>query len=140
MTRPDENQRRHALLKMLESPPPARFILLISHRPSGLLAHHPLALPGRCDLYAGRRTTWHWPLAQSEVDIQGDSRSARRRSSGGRRRALSLSLMGRLAMYWRTDRPADTMPRSDRARALKAGRAAAAPGRKKNCAAASRLF
>ncbi len=65
-------------------------------------------------------------LGQSEVDIQGDPAALAALSGGSVGGALSLSLMGGLAMYGELVALLDTMPRLDRARALKLAEAAAA--------------
>ena len=109
----------NALLKML--------ILLISHRPSGLLP----TIRSRCrTLRLGTLTPDDMALAlgQSEVDIQGDPAALAALSGGSVGGALSLSLMGGLAMYGELVALLDTMPRQDRARALKLAEAAAARG------------
>ncbi|KAJ31759.1 MAG: DNA polymerase III subunit delta' [Sulfitobacter sp.] len=117
----------NALLKMLEEPPARAIMLLISHRPSGLLP----TIRSRCrTLRLGTLTPDHMAqaLGQSEVDIQGDPAALAALSGGSVGGALSLSLMGGLAMYGELVALLDTMPRLDRARALKLAEAAAARG------------
>jgi len=117
----------NALLKMLEEPSARAIMLLISHRPSGLLP----TIRSRCrTLRLGTLTPddMAQALGQSEVDVQGDPAALAALSGGSVGGALSLSLMGGLAMYSELVALLDTMPRLDRARALKLAEAAAARG------------
>jgi DNA polymerase III subunit delta' len=117
----------NALLKMLEEPPARAIILLISHRPSGLLP----TIRSRCrTLRLGTLSPEDMALAlaQSDVDIQGDPAALAALSGGSVGGALGLSLMGGLKMYAELVGILGTLPQLDRSRALALAEAAAARG------------
>ena len=117
----------NALLKMLEEPPQRATLLLVSHRPSGLLP----TIRSRCrTLRLGTLTAAQMTeaLAQSGVDIQGDSGALAELSSGSVGGALRLSLLGGLGIYAELVALAGSLPQMDRARALKLAEAAAQRG------------
>ena len=117
----------NALLKLLEEPPARAILLLISHRPSGLLP----TIRSRCrtlrldtlgpeDMAAA--------LGQSNVAVEGDPAALAALSGGSVGGALRLSLLGGLDLYATLVGLAGDMPRMDRARALKLAEAAAQRG------------
>ncbi|MCX8225744.1 MAG: DNA polymerase III subunit delta', partial [Sulfitobacter sp.] len=117
----------NALLKMLEEPPARAVILLISHRPSGLLP----TIRSRCrTLRLGTLSPEQMAqaLAQSDVDIQGDPAALAALSGGSVGGALGLSLMGGLKMYAELVGILGTLPQMDRSRALALAEAAATRG------------
>jgi len=117
----------NALLKMLEEPPARAIILLISHRPSGLLP----TIRSRCrTLRLGTldATQMAEALAQSDVDVQGDPTALAALSGGSVGGALGLSLMGGLQLYAELVSLLGTLPQLDRSRALKLAEAAATRG------------
>lgn len=117
----------NALLKMLEEPPARAVILLISHRPSGLLP----TIRSRCrtvrlgTLDANQMAE---ALAQSGVEVQGDPAALAALSGGSVGGALGLSLMGGLQLYAELVALLGTLPQLDRSRALKLAEAAATRG------------
>ncbi|WP_372993464.1 DNA polymerase III subunit delta' [Sulfitobacter sp.] len=117
----------NALLKMLEEPPARAIILLISHRPSGLLP----TIRSRCrTLRLGTLDPDQMAqaLAQSGVDIQGDPAALAALSGGSVGGALGLSLMGGLQLYAELVGILGTLPQLDRSRALALAEAAATRG------------
>ncbi len=117
----------NALLKMLEEPPARAIILLISHRPSGLLP----TIKSRCrTLRLGTLSPDQMAqaLAQSGVDVQGDPAALAALSGGSVGGALGLSLMGGLKMYAELVGILGTLPQMDRSRALALAEAAATRG------------
>ncbi|MBD3662826.1 DNA polymerase III subunit delta' [Sulfitobacter sp. TSTF-M16] len=117
----------NALLKMLEEPPERATLLLISHQPSSLLP----TIRSRC------RTLRLSPLAPdqmsdvlraSEAEITGNPQALAELSGGSVGGALRLSLTGGLATYAEIVALMDTLPRLDRARALKLSEIAAQRG------------
>ena len=117
----------NALLKMLEEPPARAIILLISHRPSGLLP----TIRSRCrTLRLGTLNPDQMAqaLSLSGVDVTGDPGALAALSGGSVGAALSLSLMGGLQLYAELVALLGTLPRLDRSRALKLAEAAAARG------------
>jgi len=117
----------NALLKMLEEPPARAIMLLISHRPSGLLP----TIRSRCrTLRLGTLSADQMAqaLAQSGVDVQGDPAALAALSGGSVGGALGLSLMGGLQTYADLVSLLGTLPQLDRSRALALSEAAAARG------------
>ncbi len=117
----------NALLKMLEEPPARAVILLISHRPSGLLP----TIRSRCrTLRLGTLDPDQMAqaLALSEVDVRGDPAALAALSGGSVGGALGLSLMGGLQMYGDLVALMGTLPQMDRSRALGLAEAAATRG------------
>lgn len=117
----------NALLKTLEEPPPRATLLLISHRPSGLLP----TIRSRCrTLRLGTLTGEQMAeaLALSDVDIAGDPAALAELSGGSVGGAMRLSLLGGLAIYGELVALLGSMPRMDRGRALKLAEAAAQRG------------
>jgi len=117
----------NALLKMLEEPPERATLLLISHQPSGLLP----TIRSRCrTLRLGtlRADDMSRALDQSGVEIAGDAAALAELSGGSVGGALRLSLLGGLSTYGELMALMASLPRMDRARALKLAEAAAARG------------
>lgn len=117
----------NALLKMLEEPPARAIILLISHRPSGLLP----TIRSRCrTLRLGTLSPDQMAqaLSQSGVDVEGDPAALAALSGGSVGGALGLSLMGGLDIYKELVSILGTLPQLDRTRALALAEAAAARG------------
>jgi DNA polymerase III subunit delta' len=117
----------NALLKMLEEPPKRVTMLLISHRPSGLLP----TIRSRCrtlrlgPLDAGQMAR---ALDASGVEVAGDPGSLAELSGGSVGGALRLSLLGGLELYAELVALAGTLPRIDRPRAIKLAEATAQRG------------
>ena len=117
----------NALLKMLEEPPARAVLILISHRPSGLLP----TIRSRCRVL---RLGTLGPddmataLTASNVQLNGDPAALAELSGGSVGGALRLSLLGGLTIYSELLALLDTLPRLDRARALKLAEAAATRG------------
>ena len=117
----------NALLKMLEEPPARATLLLISHQPSGLLP----TIRSRCrTLRLGTldRDQMGAALAASGVTISGDTAALAELSGGSVGGALRLSLMDGLDLYAELISLLGSLPRLDRARALKLSEAAAQRG------------
>ncbi|MCZ4258149.1 DNA polymerase III subunit delta' [Sulfitobacter sp. G21635-S1] len=117
----------NALLKMLEEPPARAILLLISHQPSGLLP----TIRSRCrTLRLGRLDPDQMAaaLAASGVAVDGDPAALAELSGGSVGGALRLSLMGGLQIYAELIALLSSMPRMDRARAIKLAEAAAQRG------------
>ncbi len=117
----------NALLKMLEEPPARATLILLSHQPSSLLP----TIRSRCrvlrlgTLDADQMAN---ALAASEVTINGDPAALAELSGGSVGGALRLSLMGGLQIYSELVGLMSSLPRMDRARAIKLAEAAAQRG------------
>lgn len=117
----------NALLKMLEEPPDRATLLLISHQPSSLLP----TIKSRCrslrlgTLDAGLMGD---ALAQTGAEIVGDPAALSELSGGSVGGALRLSLLGGLPIYAELVALMSSLPRMDRARAIKLSEAAAQRG------------
>jgi DNA polymerase-3 subunit delta' len=107
----------NALLKLLEEPPAATTILLVSHRPSGLLP----TIRSRC------RTLRFAPLgprelqaalAQARVEAGADGTALAELGGGSVGAAIRLLNLGGLELYGELVALMDSMPRLDRPRAL----------------------
>jgi DNA polymerase-3 subunit delta' len=117
----------NALLKMLEEPPERAVLLLLSHQPSSLLP----TIRSRCRtlrLAPLGPAEMETALAASGVDIQGDPTALAALSGGSVGGALRLSLMGGLQIYAELTGLMASLPRMDRARAIKLAEAAAQRG------------
>ncbi|NNE52885.1 MAG: DNA polymerase III subunit delta' [Sulfitobacter sp.] len=117
----------NALLKMLEEPPARATLLLISHRPSGLLP----TIRSRCRtlrLRALSPTEMSEALALSGVEVEGDATALAALSGGSVGGALRLSLMGGLQIYAELLGILNTLPHLDRGRIVKLAEAAAQRG------------
>lgn len=117
----------NALLKMLEEPPARATLLLISHQPSSLLP----TIKSRCRtlrLATLPPALMADALAASGVEIDGDTAALGALSGGSVGEALRLSLMGGLQIYAELIGLLSTLPRMDRARAIKLAEAAAQRG------------
>ncbi len=117
----------NALLKMLEEPPARAILLLISHQPSGLLP----TIRSRCRmLRLGTLDAAEMAqaLAASGVTVQGNPAALAELSGGSVGGALRLSLLGGLEIYAELIALIATLPRMDRARAIKLAEAAAGRG------------
>ncbi|MEW9921988.1 DNA polymerase III subunit delta' [Marimonas sp. MJW-29] len=117
----------NALLKMLEEPPARATLLLLSHRPSGLLP----TIRSRCRtlrLATLSPDQMAEALAASGVETDGDPAALADLSGGSVGGALRLSLMGGLKIYAELVGLMSTLPRMDRARAIKLAEAAAQRG------------
>ncbi len=117
----------NALLKMLEEPPARATLLLLSHQPSSLLP----TIRSRCRtlrLNTLNPDQMAEALGNSGVDFQGDAGALAALSGGSVGGALRLSLLGGLQIYAELVALMDTLPRMDRARAIKLAEAAAQRG------------
>lgn len=117
----------NALLKMLEEPPERATLLLISHQPSSLLP----TIRSRCrTLRLGMLMPDQMgaALSQSGVAFEGDPAALAELSGGSVGGALRLSLMGGLQLYAELVTLLSSLPRLDRARAIKLAEAAAQRG------------
>ena len=120
-------QAANAILKMLEEPPARTTILLISHQPSGLLPTirsrcrmlrlHPLAAPEMAQA-----------LDQAGIIPEGNAAALAELSGGSVGEAVRLINLGGLKMYGELVGLLGSLPRLDRARALKLAEAAATRG------------
>jgi len=117
----------NALLKMLEEPPARTTLLLVSHRPSGLLP----TIRSRC------RTLRLTPLApddmgaaleQAGVDLPGNAEHLAALAAGSVGAALRLTTLNGLEIYAELIGVLNSLPRLDRPRALALAEAAAQRG------------
>jgi len=120
-------QAANALLKMLEEPPARTVLLLVSHQPSRLLPtirsrcrELRLAPLGVQDMAAA--------LEQAGIAPDADATALAELSAGSVGEAVRLINLGGVAMYREIVELAATMPRLDRARALRLADAAATRG------------
>lgn len=117
----------NALLKMLEEPPDRAILILLSHQPSALLP----TIKSRCRtlrlniLGPGQMAQ---ALEASGVEVDGDPAALAELAGGSVGGALRLSLMGGLQIYAELVSLIGTLPRMDRARAIKLAEAAAQRG------------
>ncbi|NNK15568.1 MAG: DNA polymerase III subunit delta' [Sulfitobacter sp.] len=117
----------NALLKMLEEPPERATLLLLSHQPSSLLP----TIRSRCRTLRLNTLTpaqMAEALEISGVAVTGDPAALAALSGGSVGGALRLSLMGGLSIYAELIGLMGTLPRMDRARAIKLAEAAAQRG------------
>ena len=117
----------NALLKMLEEPPERATLLLLSHQPSSLLP----TIRSRCRTLRLNTLTpaqMAEALDASGVAVEGDPAALAALSGGSVGGALRLSLMGGLNIYAELVGLMSTLPRMDRARAIKLAEAAAQRG------------
>ncbi|OAN95645.1 DNA polymerase III subunit delta' [Sulfitobacter geojensis] len=117
----------NALLKMLEEPPERAVLLLLSHQPSSLLP----TIRSRCRtlrLAPLDPADMEAALVASGVALQGDPTALAALSGGSVGGALRLSLMGGLQIYAELTGLMASLPRMDRARAIKLAEAAAQRG------------
>jgi DNA polymerase-3 subunit delta' len=108
----------NALLKMLEEPPARATLLLISHRPSGLLP----TIRSRCRtlrLQTLSPEQMTEALALSGVEVESDPKALAALSGGSVGGALRLSLMDGLKTYETLVAIFGSLPQLDRARAVK---------------------
>jgi DNA polymerase-3 subunit delta' len=120
-------QAANALLKMLEEPPARATLLLVSHQPSSLLP----TIRSRCrTLRLGSLSPDDMAraLQASGAEITGNPAALSELSGGSVGGALRLSLIGGLATYAELVALVDTLPRMDRARALKLSEAVSQRG------------
>ena len=117
----------NALLKMLEEPPARTTLLLISHRPSGLLP----TIRSRC------RTLRLTPLGaedmraaleQAGAELSGNAEHLAALAAGSVGAALRLTALGGLEIYAELIGILSSLPRLDRPRALALAEAAAQRG------------
>jgi len=117
-------QAANAILKMLEEPPARTVLLLVSHQPSGLLP----TIRSRC------RTLRLAPLGpddiataldQAGIEAEGDPVALAELSGGSVGAAVRLLNLGGLKTYAELVGLMESLPRLDRARALKLAEAAA---------------
>lgn len=117
----------NALLKMLEEPPARTTLLLVSHRPSGLLP----TIRSRCrdlrlaPLGAGDLAA---ALAQAGTDPGDDAARLAELSGGSVGAAMRLTSLGGLALYAELVALMARLPALDRPRAIALAEAAAARG------------
>lgn len=117
----------NALLKMLEEPPARTTILLVSHQPSRLLP----TIRSRCRslrLAPLSPEAMQSALAQTGAGLPQNPDHLAALAQGSAGAALRLLNLGGLEIYAELVRILDTLPRLDRARALKLAEAAAARG------------
>lgn len=117
----------NALLKMLEEPPDRATLLLISHQPASLLP----TIKSRCRslrLETLAPAQMGMALTQTGADIEGDPAALAELSGGSVGGAMRLSLLGGLQIYAELVAIMSSLPRMDRARALKLSEAAAQRG------------
>lgn len=117
----------NALLKMLEEPPARTTLLLVSHRPSGLLP----TIRSRCRslrLRSLEPDEMAEALSFSGVEISGDPAALAALSGGSVGEALRLSLLEGLDLYADLVSLLQDLPRLDRGRAIKLAEAAAQRG------------
>ncbi|NCQ25406.1 MAG: DNA polymerase III subunit delta' [Rhodobacteraceae bacterium CG17_big_fil_post_rev_8_21_14_2_50_63_15] len=120
-------QAANALLKMLEEPPARAVMLLVSHQPSGLLP----TIRSRCRML---RLNPLGPedmaqaLAQGGIAPEGDPSALAELSGGSVGAAVRLVTLGGQGMYRDLLRLMESLPRLDRAAALKLAEAAAQRG------------
>ncbi|MDX2483819.1 MAG: DNA polymerase III subunit delta' [Pseudodonghicola sp.] len=117
----------NALLKMLEEPPARTTLLLISHRPSGLLP----TIRSRCrSLRLGplNPDDMRAALDQAGVDLPGDATHLAALSAGSVGAALRLSALSGLALYAELIAVLNSLPQLDRQRALALAELAAQRG------------
>jgi len=120
-------QAANALLKMLEEPPANTTLLLICHQPSGLLP----TIRSRCRelrLAPLSPDDMTEALKQAQVDLPQDPAGLAELASGSVGEAIRLANLGGMQMYRELVGLYGTMPRMDRARALKLAEAAASRG------------
>ncbi|MCX7566046.1 DNA polymerase III subunit delta' [Sulfitobacter sp. F26169L] len=116
----------NALLKMLEEPPARALLILISHQPSGLLP----TIRSRCRTLPLRTLdAAEVAEAMAQADVQAANTDALAALSGGSvGGAMRLSLLGGAALYADLVALMGSLPRIDRAAALKLAEMAAARG------------
>lgn len=116
----------NALLKMLEEPPARALLILISHQPSGLLP----TIRSRCRTLPLRTLdAGEVAEAMAQANVQAANTDALAALSGGSvGGAMRLSLLGGAGLYAELVSLLGTLPRMDRARALKLAELAAARG------------
>lgn len=115
----------NALLKMLEEPPAKTYILLVSHQPSRLLP----TIRSRCrELRLSPLDSEKMAEAMAQAEIEpGDGLAGLAALSGGSvGEAVRLITLGGLELYAELVGLIGTVPRLDRARALRFAEAAAA--------------
>ncbi len=120
-------QAANALLKMLEEPPARTTLLLVSHQPSRLLP----TIRSRCrELRLGTLSPDDMAaaLAQAGIDTPADGAALAELSGGSVGEAVRLINLDGLKTYAELVTLYDTLPRLDRARALKLAESAAARG------------
>ncbi len=120
-------QAANALLKMLEEPPARTILLLVSHQPSRLLPtirsrcrELRLSPLGAADMAAA--------LEQADVEAPEDTAALAELSGGSVGEAVRLINLGGLKTYAELVAIIASLPRLDRARALKLAEAAATRG------------
>ena len=125
----DEMNRNaaNAILKVLEEPPARAVLLLVSHQPLAPAADDPLALPraARCTARAGRP----WPGAEARRGARGRRIGERpgQLAGGSVGAAMQLTQATGSRLYGRIVALMDTLPRLDRARAMRAVRSRRGP-------------
>ena len=120
-------QAANALLKMLEEPPARTVLLLVSHQPSRLLP----TIRSRCRelrLNPLNAEDMAHALLQAGVDSTEDAAALAELSGGSVGEAVRLVNLGGLKIYAELVAIIATLPRLDRARALKLAEAAATRG------------
>ncbi len=116
----------NALLKMLEEPPARVVMLLISHRPSGLLP----TIRSRCRTLPLRTLdAGQIGLAMEQAGVSGDATALAALSGGSVGGAMRLALLGGTGMYGQIVRLLGSLPQMDRPLALKLAETAAARGK-----------
>lgn len=120
-------QAANAILKMLEEPPLRTVLLLVSHQPSGLLP----TIRSRCRTLRLTPIGAHQmaeALEQAGVSVEGDPAALAELSGGSVGAAVRLLNLGGLTLYAELVGLMQSLPRLDRARALRLAEAAATRG------------
>ncbi|MEM6941308.1 MAG: DNA polymerase III subunit delta' [Pseudomonadota bacterium] len=128
----------NALLKMLEEPPARAVLLLISHRPSGLLP----TLKSRCRTLRLRGLSadeMDAALSAAGVEPQEIGPGLADLAGGSVGEAIKLSQAGGLALYAEIIAILDSLPRLDRKRAIALAEASAQCGSEEKLALFFRL-
>ena len=117
----------NALLKMLEEPPDGATLLLVSHRPSGLLP----TIRSRCRtlrLSSLSAEDMASAFEQAEIEVGDDSGALAELSGGSVGTAIRLSSLDGLKTYATLISLIQSLPQFDRSAALKLAESAAARG------------
>lgn len=127
----------NALLKALEEPPANATLLLVSHQPSRLLP----TIRSRCrDLRLSALGPDDFAAALAQAGVEGDPATLAELSGGSVGQAVELALGGGAEIYAELVALFATLPRMDRARALRLAESMAGKGNETRFALFLRLF
>ncbi|WP_296644450.1 DNA polymerase III subunit delta' [Roseinatronobacter sp.] len=127
----------NALLKALEEPPANATLLLVAHQPSRLLP----TIRSRCrDLRLSALDTQDFAQALTQAGIEGDPGTLAELSGGSVGQAVELALGGGAEIYADLVALFATLPRMDRARALRLAESMAGKGNETRFSLFLRLF